>query len=137
MTKKLTIIDLEEAQTVMAAALQKANELAVPVFAIVVDSTGQTVTAARVDGSVYFAERIARGKAQTAIGMGTATEEWERLSESNPGFAGGITSVADFTPFSGGVPLHSDGHLVGAIGISGGSSAQDVEIAVAAAAAFS
>lgn len=127
----MTVIDLAESRKVIDAALSKGADLGVPVFAVVVDAAGQTVASARADGSNFFSERIAVGKALTAIGMGVPTEVWENLSEGNPGFAGGITSVRNFTPFAGGVPLSIDGALVGALGISGGTPAQDIEIATA------
>lgn len=137
MTYQSTLVDLAEARCVVDAAVEKSNQLGVPIFAIVVDAVGQTVASARVDGSNFFSERIARGKALTAVGMGVPTEVWETLSESNPGFAGGITSVADFTPFAGGVPLMVAGVLTGAVGISGGTPTQDIEIAASAVAALS
>lgn len=136
MTSTVSVVDLAEARLVVDAAVAKSIEIEVPVFAVVVNAFGQTVASARVDGSNFFAERIAVGKALTAIGMGVSTEIWETLSESNPGFAGGITSVQDFIPFSGGVPLTVDGHIVGAVGISGGTPAQDIEVATAAVSAL-
>lgn len=137
MTRNISVVDLVEARAVVDAAIASSDRLAVPVFAVVIDAFGQTVAAARADGANFFSERIAVGKARTAIGMGTSTETWETYSDSSPSFAGAITSVRDFTPFSGGVPLVRDGQLVGAVGISGGTPAQDVEIAGAAVAAFS
>lgn len=136
MTRMINVIDLAEARGVIDAALGKAADLAVPVFVIVIDAHGQTVAAARGDGSNYFSERIARGKALTAIGMGVPTAVWEELATANPGFGGGITSVSDFIPFAGGVPLHVERALIGAVGVSGGTPAEDIEIATAAAAVF-
>lgn len=136
MTRTILAIDLAESRQVIDAALGKSAELGLPVFAVVVNAVGQTIASARADGSNFFSERIAVGKALTAIGMGAPTEVWETLSEANPGFAGGITSVRDFTPFAGGVPLTVNGELVGALGISGGTPAEDIEIAAAGASAL-
>jgi glc operon protein GlcG len=48
-----------------------------------------------------------------------------------------MTSLNDFTPLQGGVPIMIDGQIVGAIGVSGASSAQqDEELAMAGAAAL-
>jgi len=131
------MIDLREAQSVIDAGIRKSEEIGAPVFILVIDAHGQTVASARADGANFFSERIARGKALTAIGMQASTDVWENLANSNPSFAGGITSVPDFTPFSGGVPLRAGGKLIGAVGISGGTPEQDVEIAAAASADFS
>lgn len=136
MTRNISVVDLGDARTVIDAAIARSVEIQTPVFVVVVNAVGQTVASARADGSNYFSERIAVGKALTAIGMGVSTETWETLSASDAGFAGGITSVRDFTPFSGGVPLVVDGALVGAVGVSGGTPAQDIDIAEVAASAL-
>lgn len=136
MTRSISVVSLADARAVVDAAIAKSHELSVPVFAVVIDPFGQTIAAARADGANFFSERIAVGKARTAIGMGVSTETWEAYGESSASFAGSITSVQDFTPFSGGVPLVQGGQLVGAVGISGGTPAQDIEIAAAATAAF-
>lgn len=136
MPRNVNVLNLSEARAMIDAALAKSDEIEVPVFVVVLDAFGQTVSSARADGANYFSERIAIGKARTAIGMGVSTETWEKFSESAPSFAGAITSVPDFTPFSGGLPVLKDGLLLGAIGVSGGTGAQDIEIVSAALAAF-
>jgi glc operon protein GlcG len=46
-----------------------------------------------------------------------------------------MTALENFTPLQGGVPIYHEGHIVGAIGVSGAkSAAQDEEIALAGAA---
>ena len=132
MTRNATVVDLAGARAVVDAAIARSLEIGVPVFVTVIDAFGQTIASARADGANFFSERIARGKALTAIGMNAPTQVWEELSGSNPGFAGGITSVPDFTPFAGGAPLDLDGELIGAVGISGGTPAEDIDIAAAA-----
>lgn len=136
MPRNVTVVNLTDARAIVDAAVAKSLELQVPIYAVVINAFGQTVAAARADGANFFSERIAIGKALTAIGMGASTDTWETYSESSPSFAGAITSVRDFTPFSGGVPLTQDGEVLGAVGISGGTPAQDVEIAASAVAAF-
>ena len=64
------------------------------------------------------------------------TGEWWRLLESEPALMHGITKTDRLIVFGGGVPLVADGRTVGGIGVSGGSSEQDVQIAEAGAAAL-
>ena len=47
----------------------------------------------------------------------------------------GMISIEGLIAFAGGVPIRLDGQLIGAVAVSGGTSAQDQEIAQAAAAA--
>jgi uncharacterized protein GlcG (DUF336 family) len=58
------------------------------------------------------------------------------MLESEPALLHGIIKTDRLTVFGGGVPLVADGKTVGAIGVSGGSSEQDVHIAEAGAAAI-
>jgi uncharacterized protein GlcG (DUF336 family) len=125
-------IDLAEAQRVIDAGRARAQELGIAVAIYVVDPAAQPVALQRMDGSLHFATRIALGKATTAVGMNAPTEVWEQLTADSPGFAGGITSVEGFVPFSGGIPLTASGELIGAVGVSGGTPDQDVDVARAA-----
>jgi uncharacterized protein GlcG (DUF336 family) len=132
MPSQKSTVTLTEAQAVIAAATAHAEKIAVPVAAVVLDASGRLVAASRMDGAPLMAMDMATGKAYTAAGMGAPTEVWDQATEASPGFGGAITSVPGFTPFGGGKPLTVDGQMVGAVGISGGTVAQDIEIAEAA-----
>ncbi len=131
-----TVLTLDDAESVLSAARARAAEMAVPMALIVVDHAGQQVASRRMDDSPLMAMSMAAGKAYTAVGMGQPTSFWEDAGASSASFAGSITSVPGFTPFGGGVPLHIDGVLVGALGASGGSTEQDIAVADAGAAAL-
>ena len=48
-----------------------------------------------------------------------------------------MTALPDFTPLQGGVPILHEGHVIGAVGVSGAkSAAQDEEVAKAGATAL-
>lgn len=130
-------ITLDEAQQVVAKAIARAQEMGIAIAVVVVDDAGGSVALSRMDGSPVMAVAMATGKAYTAVGMGAPTEVWENLSKDNPSFGGAITSIDGFVPFGGGQPLTSDGALIGAVGVSGGTVEQDVEIAKHAATALS
>jgi uncharacterized protein GlcG (DUF336 family) len=125
-------VSLGEAQQLITAATTHAEKLGIEVAAVVLDPSGRLVAAARMDAAPLMAVDMATGKAYTAVGMGAPTEVWEEATQANAGFGGAITSVPGFTPFGGGKPLTDQGQLVGALGISGGTVEQDIEIAQAA-----
>jgi glc operon protein GlcG len=68
---------------------------------------------------------------------GLPTSDWWRMLESEPALPHGIVKTDRLIVFGGGVPLVADGRTIGAIGVSGGSSEQDVQIAEAGAGAVS
>jgi glc operon protein GlcG len=100
----------------------------------VVDDGGNLMALARVDGTFAAGANISIGKARTAALFKKPTKFFEDV------IGKGRTSMValnDFTPLQGGVPIVVDGEVVGAIGVSGASSAQqDEEFALAGAAAL-
>lgn len=128
-------ITLDGANKVIAAAMAEAHKAnATGVFAVV-DDGGHLVTLARIDGTFAAGANVSIGKARTAAIFNKPTKFFEDV------VAKGRTSMValnDFTPLQGGVPILVDGEIVGAIGVSGASSAmQDEEFAIAGAAALS
>lgn len=75
-------------------------------------------------------------KAQTANGFRTATNVLAAANAGDPARVASIASAPGFTRLGGGVPLRDAGTVIGAIGVGGGSPAQDVEVADAGAAAL-
>lgn len=129
-------IGLGEAQSVIAAAITQAEQISVPVAVVVLDWSGRLVASVRMDAAPLMAVDMATGKAYTAAGMGAPTEVWDQATAANPGFGGAITSIPGFTPFGGGKPITVGGQLIGAVGISGGTVDQDVQIAESALSAL-
>ena len=131
MATQRTVLTLDDAEAVVAAARAKAVEIAVPMAVTVIDHAGQTIAFIKMDGSPLMAEPMAKGKAYTAVGMGQPTSMWEDAGAASPSFAGSITAIPGFTPFGGGLPILVDGTLVGAIGVSGGTTEDDINVATA------
>ncbi|MCW2850228.1 MAG: hypothetical protein JWR90_4202 [Marmoricola sp.] len=125
-------ISLSEAQQLLTTAVAHAGELGAQVAVAIVDRGGRLVACARMDGTALMSMDIATGKAYTAAGLNQPTEVWDDAVAASPGFSGAITSIPGFTPFGGGKPVVSGSHLTGAIGVSGGTLAQDIEIALVA-----
>ena len=130
-------LTLEGAEKVMAAAIAEARRLNAPGGAIaIVDEGGFAVLTARLDNTFPAAATISLGKARTSALFRKPTKFFEDVVNK-----GRTTMVALpdtlFTPLQGGIPLVVDGETVGAIGMSGASSAaQDEEIALAGAQAL-
>ena len=130
-------IDLAEAERIIAAGAAKAHEIQVPQNIAVVDAFGHLVAFRRMDGAKFLSIDIATAKAVTAAGARKATADI--LPATQPGQPGfGIQNLNNgrFTTLGGGIPLVSDGEVVGAVGVSSGSVAEDIIVAQAAADAF-
>jgi glc operon protein GlcG len=120
----------------IAAAIKEADGLSVDVCIAVTDGAGHLLAMARMDRAPLLCIQIAQDKAYSVAAFGgLPTSEWWRMLESEPALLHGIVKTDRLTVFGGGVPLVADGRTVGAIGVSGGSSEQDVRIAEAGAAA--
>jgi len=125
---------LGAAQRAVAAAVEEAERLAVDVCVAASDSAGQLLAFARMDRAPLLCVQLAQDKAYSVASFGgLPTNEWWRLLESEPALLHGIVKTDRLIVFGGGVPLVSEGRTIGGIGVSGGSSEQDVRIAEAGA----
>jgi glc operon protein GlcG len=126
---------LDAAQRVITASIMKAEELAVDVCIAVTDGGGHLLATARMDRAPLLCIHIAQDKAYSVASFGgLPTSDWWRLLESEPALLHGIVKTERLIIFGGGVPLVIEGRTVGAVGVSGGSAEQDVQIAEAGAA---
>jgi uncharacterized protein GlcG (DUF336 family) len=131
-------VTLEGAQRVMAAASRYAREHNAPGGAVaIVDAGGHVVLVQRLDGTFAAGADISVGKARTAVAFKRPTRGIEEAINKGRTAMTPLAAVTWFTPLQGGVPLIVDGAVVGGIGVSGASSAQqDEEIALAGAQAL-
>ena len=128
-------VTLAAAQRAVAAALEEAQSLSIGVCVAVTDSAGHLLAFARMDRAPILCAQIAQDKAYSvAVFGGLPTGEWWPLLESDPPLMHGITKTNRLIIFGGGVPIVADGHAIGGIGVSGGSSEQDTQVAKAGAA---
>lgn len=124
-----------QANAALAAGVIRAAELGIAVNIAVLDAGAHLKAFTRMDGAVLGAIDVAQGKARTAALFGLTSEAvWDYCKPGAP--APGLErSNGGLMPFPGGVPLAVGSDLIGAVGVSGGSPAQDADIARAAAAA--
>jgi uncharacterized protein GlcG (DUF336 family) len=128
---------LADARRVIAAAEKKAAEIGQPMNIAVADEGGNLVSHVRMDGAWLGSIDISINKAFTARAFDIATKDLADHSQSGGQFFGiHVSNHGRIMIFAGGIPLKRDGKVVGAIGVSGGSGAQDHAVAEAGAAAF-
>jgi len=128
-------LTLDGAKKVIAAAEAEAVKNRVGCNIAVVDDGGNLIVFQRIDPTFPAGARVSIGKARTAARFRQPTKNLEDVITQK-----GRTSMIaldDFTPLQGGVPIVVGGQIVGAIGVSGASSAdQDEQFAKAGAAAL-
>jgi uncharacterized protein GlcG (DUF336 family) len=89
-----------------------------------------------MDGTALGAMQLAVGKAYTAASWATPSGEFSRSTQPGGDDWGWNTTDARVVVYAGGIPLLVGGELVGAIGASGGTAAEDEECVMAAASAL-
>jgi uncharacterized protein GlcG (DUF336 family) len=129
------MITLEKAHRVIAAGEAKAREINQPMNIAVVDAGTNLKAFIRMDGAWLGSIDIAINKAFTAKAFDITTLALGQNSQPGDQFFGIHVSNHDRVMiFAGGIPLTVGGEIVGAVGVSGGSGAQDQTVAEAAAA---
>lgn len=127
-------ISQAHSDSVIAAAKAKATEIGVPMNVAVLDAAANLKAFLRMDGALLGSIDIALGKAKTSALFGMNTEavgEFCKPDGTSPGLE---QTNGGLVVFAGGIPLRdSAGSLIGAVGVSGGSVAQDFAVAQAAA----
>lgn len=131
------MVTLNDARRVIAAAEKKAAEIGQPMNIAVADSGGNLISHVRMDGAWIGSIDISIKKAFTSRAFDIATKDLADQSQSGAQFFGiHASNDGRVMIFAGGIPLKRDGTVVGAIGVSGGSGAQDHAVAVSGAEAF-
>ena len=108
-----------------------------PVNIAIVDSGGDLVLFRRQNNAYLLSIDIAQKKAKSSAGIPFPTRKIEEIvygkKDGKPGRAPGLAHSKDIVAFAGGLPIKTkEGHLLGAIGISGATADQDEACAAAA-----
>jgi glc operon protein GlcG len=124
-------ISLATAKKVAAAAAEEAAKLKINVVIAIVDTGSHIVYLERFDVVQWGSLDVALHKAKCSIMYKRPTKALEDLIAK-----GTLTylTLDGIMAIEGGVPILQDGKIIGAIGVSGGSAAQDGEVARAGAA---
>ncbi len=122
------------ARVALDAALARAAEIGGAFNIAVSDAAGGLLAFARMDGAFALSGGIAQDKAFTVAGFnGIPTDVFYDAIKGEDAVREGIGQRGRVAAFGGGVPILVGGHLVGAVGASGGSAEQDKAVAQAGA----
>ena len=123
-------LDLAAAKEIAERAQRRATEVGVDVVIAVADAGGNLMLLHRMAEAMLGSTDVAVNKAWTAAAFRATTAAVGDLA-SDEGEAPGLarTNSGRVILFGGGIPIFTDGRLAGAIGVSGASIDQDVDIA--------
>ena len=128
-------ITLNKARTIIRKTLEKGTELALkPLSVIVLDDGGHAIAFERSDGAAPGRFGIAHGKAYGSVMLGMAGKAQMARAESQAYFMAAINGVygGQVVPVPGGVLLRDKkGGVIGAVGVTGDTSDNDVIAAMA------
>ena len=127
-----TPINLAQAQSVIAAAAEEARKNGWNMAIAVVDCGGNLVAFVRMDGTQIGSTEVAIAKATAANNFKRSTRVMdESVTAGGPGLR--LLAIPGVVPIEGGELIVRGGTIVGAIGVSGSLSANDLQTAVAGA----
>jgi glc operon protein GlcG len=127
-------LTLQIAKQVAAAAEQQAAANHLHMFVLIVDDGGNLMYMERMDEAQLGSFEVALGKARSAVFFKRPTKMFEE-AVTQKGYTP-ILKLPNAMPIEGGIPLVVDGHLLGAIGVSGGTPQEDGKCAQAGVDAF-
>jgi uncharacterized protein GlcG (DUF336 family) len=132
-TTTVTPLTTADAETLITAARAAADAAGVPVSITVLDAGGHLLAFRRDDRAVLISGETSTRKAYTALQLNAPTADLVDLVKSDGPFHTLPTALDRPLLFiAGGIPVHRDGRLIGAVGVGGGAPEQDHSFATAA-----
>lgn len=123
-------INLSLAKEILQKVEERAEEMGLPVVIAIANEWGSIVAVHFMDGALPASYSIAVDKAYSSAALRLTTEEIGKLAQDGqPLYGIGNTNNNRVITFGGGHPLKLNGKVVGGIGVSGGSSEQDSDLA--------
>jgi uncharacterized protein GlcG (DUF336 family) len=120
------VLTLDGAKKVAAAAEAEAKKNNWNVVIAIVDDGGHLIYLQRLDGTQTGSIEVAMGKARTAMAFKRPTKVLEEVVNKNG--RNTLLTLPGVTLLEGGIPITVGGQIVGAIGVSGVTSAQDAQV---------
>jgi glc operon protein GlcG len=121
-------ITLEQAKKVLAGAEAEAKKNSWNMVIVVMDSGANLVALERMDGAQLGSIEVARDKAYSAVAFRRPTKAFDdALAQGGANLR--ILRLSGASPVEGGIPIVVDGKVIGSVGASGGTSAQDAQVA--------
>lgn len=123
-------LSLAEAKVLIDGATQKSIEMKIPMCIAVTDESGHLMAFDRMDGGKVSSSPIAIDKAFTGAVARKGTHVYNELCQPGKSTFGiHVTNGGHFSIIGGGFPVFVDGQIVGGIGISSGTAAEDQVVA--------
>ena len=120
-------ITLDQAKKAMAGAEAEAKKNNWPVVITILDSGGNVVLVQRLDGAQFGSVEVSRDKAYSAVAFRRPTKAFEDgLAQGGANLR--LLNLRGASMLDGGWPIVIDGKIVGGIGVSGVTGAQDAQI---------
>lgn len=126
----MSSIDSAAAAALVSDAIARAQADGVGVSIAVVDEAGSLVVFHRMAGAPRFSADFAIAKARTSAAFSVPTSNLEELYKDRPAFAHSFVAQGSYFLGRGGMPIFSDGSLVGAIGVSGATAHGEEVLAI-------
>jgi glc operon protein GlcG len=131
--KSKAVLSQTEVATILAAARAEAQANGWAVTIVVADDGGHPLALERLDGCAPIASYIATEKARSSALGRRETKGYEDMVN---GGRSGFLCAPVVCSLEGGVPVVVDGQVIGSVGVSGVTAAQDAQIAKAGVAAL-
>jgi len=126
-------LSIEQAKKAMASSESEAKKNNWNMVIAVVDSGGHLVMLQRLDNTQFGSLDVAREKAQAAVAFRRPTKAFQDLIAQGGVHLRLLNLTKDAGVLEGAVPIVVDGKVMGAVGVSGGTSQQDAQVAQAGA----
>ena len=123
-------ITLEQARKISAAAQAEAVRNNWLMVVSVMDTGGHLVLLERMDSAQFGSVQVAQDKSRSAVAFRRPTKAFHDMVAAG-GEGVRMLVMSGAMPIDGGLPIMVDGAVIGGIGVSGGTSAQDGQVAQA------
>jgi len=121
-------INLAAAKKIALAAAKEAERVKINVIIAIVDAGGHLIYLERFDKAQFGSIDVAVHKARCSVAYKRPTKIFEEVVNSGKI---NLLTLADICAVEGGLPIIHSGRIIGAIGVSGGTSQEDGKIAMA------
>ena len=135
--KTLVNMNLETAKYLVEKVEEKALSMGVRAVVAVAEAGGNIIAVEAMDDAYFASYDIAVNKAYTCVALKMSTKKLSTLSLPGQSLYGiQFTNQGKIVIFGGGDPLMSQGKVIGAVGVSGGTEEQDTALSAYAKEVF-
>ena len=122
-------MNLKRAESILKKAVLKSEEMSLHVAIAIFDSEQDLVLFQKMDNTPDLCVKLSQAKALTALKLMNDTDKFSYLVTKNTGILSEIRYEGSISLIGGGKIILENGSVIGALGISGGTEEQDVEVA--------